>query len=230
MTRAAVIDGFETFVDRTVEATRREFSVGRALRGTGLGPGGVVVDQLRRHTETLERRVVEPELEAYRRRSVEQFHVVLAAVESDRPVEAFETELLEHDSVVQALDPDLPSERRRAVVEDVLGRLQRLGDGVAPVVERPEDEFWPAVRGAFDEENAHSLVETVVPFTGPLRRHRDAFAFEVRIDPADVLSGPLAGRLPAVSLDYTDEAIRAMRRAEQRVIHEARSDVVERFD
>ncbi|ELZ21131.1 hypothetical protein C475_19273 [Halosimplex carlsbadense 2-9-1] len=230
MTRAAAVDGFETFVDRTAEATRREFSVERALRGTGLGPGGALVDRLRRHTDALERQVVEPELEAYRQRSVEQFRVILTAVKDDRPVGAVETELLEHDSMVQALDPDLTPERRRAVVEDVLGRLQRLGDGVVPIVERPEDEFWPAVRNAFDEERARSLVETVVPFTGPLRRHRDAFAFEVRIDPADVLSGPLAGRLPAVSLDYTDEAVRAMRRAERRVVHEAKSDVAEQFD
>jgi hypothetical protein len=230
MTRAAAIEGFETFVDRTVEATRREFSVGRALRGTGLGPGGAVVDRLRRRTDALERRVVEPELDAYRQRSVEQFRVILTAVESDRPFEAFEADLLEHDSVIEALDPDLPPERRREVVEDVLDRLQRLGDGVAPVVERSEDEFWPAVRGAFDEESARSLVETVVPFTGPLRRHRDAVAFEVRIAPADVLSGPLAGRLPTVSLDYTDEAVRAMRGAERQVVHEAKSDVAERFD
>jgi len=155
---------------------------------------------------------------------------VLTAVESERPVEAFEAELLDHDSMVQALDPDLSPERRRVVVDDVVDRLRRLGDGVAPVVERPEDEFWPAVRGAFDEKHARSLVETVVPFTGPLRRHRDAFAFEVRIDPADVLSSPLAGRLPTVSLEYTDEAIRAMRRAERRVVHEATSDVADRFD
>jgi len=144
------------FVDRTVEATRQEFSVGRALRGTGLGPGGTVVDRLRRRTDTLERHVVEPELEAYRDRSVSQFRVVLTAVESERPVEAFEAELLEHDSMVQALDPELSSERRRVVVEDVLERLQRLGDGVAPIIERPEDEFWSAVRGAFDEESARS--------------------------------------------------------------------------
>jgi len=230
MTRKAAVEGFEMFVDRTVEATRQEFSVGRALRGTGLGPGGTVVDRLRRRTDTLERHVVEPELEAYRDRSVSQFRVVLTAVESERPVEAFEAELLEHDSMVQALDPELSSERRRVVVEDVLERLQRLGDGVAPIIERPEDEFWSAVRGAFDEESARSLVETVIPFTGPLRRHRDAFAFEVRIDPADVLSSPLAGRLPTVSLEYTDEAIRSMRRAERRVVHEATSDVTDQFD
>ncbi|QPV63810.1 hypothetical protein I7X12_04045 [Halosimplex litoreum] len=229
MTRAAALEGFETFVDRTAEATRREFSVARALRGTGLGPGGVLVDRLRRNTDALERRVVDPELAAYRERAVEQFRVVLAYVESDEPIEAFEADLLEHDSAVDALAPTVGPDERRAVVEDVLARLQRLGDGVAPVVERPESAFWPAVRAAFDREEALALVETVVPFTGPLRRHREALAFEVRIDPADVLGGPLTGTLPTVSLDYTDEALRAMHRAEQRVVHEARADVTERF-
>lgn len=230
MTRAAAIEGFETFVDRTADATRREFSVGRALRGTGLGPGGVVVDRLRRNTDALERRVVEPELDAYRERAVDQFRVVLDYVESDDPIDSFESELLALDSSVQALDPALPDDKRREVVSDVLARLERLGDGVAPVVDRPEDEFWAAVLAAYDREGALSLVDQVVPFTGPLRRHREAFAFEVRIDPDDVLAGPLSGRLPSVSLEYTDEAVRAMYRAEQRVVRDAKSEVKRRFD
>lgn len=69
-------------------ATREEFSVGRALRGTGLGPGGTVVDRLRRNAETLERRVVEPELTRYRERALEQFDVVLEYAEID---DRFET-------------------------------------------------------------------------------------------------------------------------------------------
>ncbi len=83
MTREAAIEGVERFVDRTVDATRREFRVGHALRGTRLGPGGAVVDRLGREADALERRVVEPELDTYRRRSIEQFEVVFAYAESD---------------------------------------------------------------------------------------------------------------------------------------------------
>jgi hypothetical protein len=44
-----------------------------------------------------------------------------------------------------------------------------------------------------------------------------------------VLGGPFAGRMPSVSIDYTDEAVRAMRRAEQRVVDETKRTVRELF-
>lgn len=51
----------------------------------------MVVDRLRRNAETMERRVVEPELATYRERALAQFDVVLEYVESDAPFEAFRT-------------------------------------------------------------------------------------------------------------------------------------------
>ena len=229
MTREAATEGVERFVDRTVEATRREFRVGRALRGTGLGPGGALVDRLRREADALERRVVEPELDAYRRRSIEQFEVVLTYAESDDPIDAFAAELLERDSYLESLDPDVSSETHDAVVDDLLARLERLGDGIEPLVRRPEDEFWSAVLAAYDRPAAIELVEEAFPFTGPLREHRDAFAFTVEIDPGAVLGGVLANGLPTATVDYTDEAIRAMRRAERQVVHETKGEIETRF-
>jgi len=224
------MDGFERFVGDAVEATRREFSVGRALRGTGFGPGGEVLDRLRKNADALERRVVEPELREYRRRSVEQFDVVLRAVESDEPFASFADELLAADSYLDSLDPEASAATRESVEEAVLTRLERLGEGVEPIVAHASDEFWVAVRESFDREAAHELVEDAFPFTGPLRRHRDAFAFTVAVDPGEILGSPLARGLPTVSVDYTDEAVRAMRRAEKQVVHDTKAAVDERFD
>lgn len=221
--------GFERFVTDAVDATRREFSVGRALRGTGLGVGGAVLDRLRRNADALERRVVEPELRTYRRRSIEQFEVVLEYVEGDDPIETYRPRLVEADGYLDSLAPDTPAATRTAVADAVVARLERLGDAVAPIVSHPADDFWVAVRETFDRAGATALVEEAFPFTGPLRRHRDAFAFTVEIDPGDVLGG-LARGLPSVSIDYTDEAIRAMRRAEQRVVRDTKAEVAERFD
>ena len=229
MTREAATEGVERFVDRTVEATRREFRVGRALRGTGLGPGGALVDRLRREADALERRVVEPELDTYRQRSIEQFEVVLSYAESDEPIDVFADELLERDSYLESLDPAVSSETRAAVVDDLLARLERLGDGIEPLVRRSEDEFWPAVSAAYDRPAAIELVEEAFPFTGPLREHRGAFAFTVAIDPGAVLGGVLANGLPTATIDYTDEAIRAMRRAERQVVHETKGEIETRF-
>jgi hypothetical protein len=230
MSRMAADAGFERFVRETIDATRRAFSVERALDGTGLGPGGAIIDRLRSETEAIERQLVDPEFARYRQDSIEQFRVVLDYAESDEPIEAFEDALLAHDSYAQAIDPDVPAERREAVRTDLLDRLQRLGDGVVPIVERPEDEFWPAMTAAFDRETALDLVEHTFAFTGPLCRHRDVLVFAVDIDPGEVLGGPLADRLPSASIDYTEEAIRAMCQAEQQVIAETKTELDERFD
>jgi hypothetical protein len=229
MSRAAAREGFETFLESVVTATREEFSVGRALRGAGLGPGGMVVDRLHRNAEALERRVVEPELATYRERAIGQFDVVLEYAESDEPIEAFEEGLLEHDAYVESLEERTPAEKREALVGYVLERNRRLGDAMRPIVERPEEEFWPATTAAFDRAEATELVERAFPFTGPLRRHRDAIVLAIRLDPGDVIGGPLASGLPSVRIEYTDEAIRAMRRAEQRVIHETKAEIRDRF-
>lgn len=229
MTREAAIEGVERFVERTVDATRREFRVGHALRGTGLGPGGALVDRLRRDADALERRVVGPELDTYRQRSIEQFEVVLAYADSEEPIDAFTDDLLERDSYLESLDPAASPDAREAVVDDLLARLERLGDGIEPLVRRPEDEFWPAVMAAYDRPAAIELVEVAFPFTGPLRDHRDAFAFTVEIDPGAILGGALAKGLPTATIDYTDEAIRAMRRAERQVVHETTREIEARF-
>ncbi|AFZ74350.1 hypothetical protein [Natronobacterium gregoryi] len=230
MTRTAAESGFETFVNDTIETTRREFSVARALEGTGLGAGGIVVDKLRRNADALERAVVEPELDTYRRRSVEQFRLVLECVDSGEPVDAVADELLERDGYVAALAPQAEPSKRRAIEEATLERLQRLRDGVEPIVQRPEKRFWPAARAAFDAGEATDLVDEAFPFTDPLQRHREAFAFVVEVDPGDVLGGRFTASLPSVSLEYTDEAVRAMCRAERQVIAETKREIGRQFD
>ncbi len=229
VSRIAARTGFEEFLEATVTATREEFSVARALQGTGLGPGGAVVDRLRANMETLERQLVEPELARYREQALDQFDVVLAYATSDRPIDDFERELLAHDSYVDAIAPATTAETYEAIVADILDRNRRLGDGIEPIVDRPEDDFWAAAHSVFSRSEAMELVAETFPFTGPVSRHREAFVFEVRVDPADIVGGLLGAGLPAVSIEYTDEAIRATRRAEQRIIAETRDEIRDRF-
>lgn len=230
MSRAAARAGFEEFLDATVTATREEFSVQRALQGTGLGPGGLVLDRLRENTETLERRIVEPELATYRDRALAQFDIVLDYVDSDQPIDAFEDDLLAHDGYRPAIKDDVPPNRYRQIIDELVDRNRQLGDGIEPIVSRPEDEFWTAVDAAFDRSNAIDLVEQTFPFTGPVRRHRSAFAFEIRIDPSDVVGGVLGAGLPSVTIDYTDEVLRATRQAERRIIDETTDEIADRID
>lgn len=230
MTRAAVEAGFERFVGDTVEATFEEFSVVNALRG-GRGPPGVI-ERLVKNNEALERTVVRPELRAYRDRVLAQFGASLDAYASDEPFEAHRDRVLAEDAYAEALRRDLPADRREEILDALVARQRDLAAAVQPLVDSDEGEFWAAVTDAFDHETALTFVDEQFVFTGPLETYPDAFSLETRVDPGDVLGGVgglLAGGLPEIRVDYTDEATRAMRRAEQRVREEAKREVGRRL-
>jgi hypothetical protein len=73
-------------------------------------------------------------------------------------------------------------------------------------------------------------VQTHFTFTDPFREYPDAFVFETEIEPGDVFGGPLAGRLPSVTVEYTDEVIRVLERAEASVVEQALAELDRRFD
>lgn len=229
VTRRAARDGFERFVGEAITLTAEEFSVARALRGTR-GPGGTVLDRLLKRSDLLWSQVVRPELDAYRDRTLAQFDVVLDYAESDAGIDAYRSDLLAADSYAEALRGDIPGERRERIRDRLVDRHRRLGDAVAPLVAAPEDEFWAALQSAYDRETASELVAQHFAFTGPLREHRDAFEMATAFDPADVLGGGLfPGGLPTLEVEYTDEAIRAMRRAEEAVIADTRQELDRRY-
>jgi len=231
VTREAARAGFEQFVDDAIQYTHREFDVARALRRGARGPGKRLVGKLLNDSETLRKRVVEPELDAYRDRILRQFDVLLDAIESGEGVDAYREELLSTDSYAQALRSDLTGERRAAIHEELFARQRRLAEAVRPVVESSAGEFWPAVEGVFDREQARELVADHFAFTGPLQEHRNAFEMTTSFDPGDVLGGlgSLLGGGRTVEVEYTDEAIRSLRRAERRVIADTTETIEERF-
>ena len=108
---------------------------------------------------------------------------------------------------------------------------ERLGTAVAPLVETTEAEFWDAARAQLTSDQARTLVEEQFAFTAPLREHRDAFVLATAVDPEELLGG-LGGLLAPsiIEIEYTDEAIRAMQRAEQSVTVDAKREFDRRFD
>ena len=233
MTRQAVETGFERFVDDAIEITAEEFSVARALRRGTAGRGGKLIDRLLKNSDALWSRVVQPELDAYRDQTVEQFAILLDCVEAGGDVADYREELLAADGFAAAIESSVPASRRREIEDVLMGRLAGLAEAVEPVVETPEEEFWPAVRASLDADQARALVEEHFAFTWPLRENRAAFALQTSFDPKDVVGGGIGGLLsrgmPTMDVDYTDEAIRAMRRAERKVIADAIDDIDERF-
>jgi hypothetical protein len=222
---------FEWFVDDAIEQTAAEFSVSRALRQGVRGPGGATVDRLLKNSDLLWDRVVQPELDSYREQTVAQFSVLVDAVESDDEIGAYRDEILDAGTFAEAIREDLPPERYRRVEDRLFAHHEQLGTAIAPLVETPESEFWDAARAQLTPDQARELIEEQFAFTAPLREHRDAFALATAVDPGELLGG-LGGLLApsTLEIEYTDEAIRAMRRAEQSVIVDAKRKLDRQFD
>lgn len=215
-------------MSEAIAETRQQFSVTNALRGTA-GPRGVI-DRLVADSDTLERRVVRPELDAYERRIFDQFEVTLEAVASDEPFDAFADRLLARDSYHDAVRDDLPPDRREQIEAALLDRQRSFGTAIEPLVASPESEFWPAVETAYDRADAKRLVREEFRFTDPLDDYRDAFRFQTEVDATDVLGGLGWFDLPTLTVEYTDEAHRALDRAERSVIRETVREVDRQFD
>ncbi len=232
MTRAAAQKGFETFIAEAIQLTYREFNVITALQGVNT-PGSGTIDRLLKQSDTLDRRVVRPELRAFRADVMEQFDILLDYVTSDADIDAYRDELLATDRYAQSLRDSIPPERQNRLRNRLVVRQKRLGDAIEPIVTSPHDEYWVALIEEYDRESALCLVEENFEFTGLVREERDAFAMEARVDPSDVLSGIgslLGDAIPAFTVEYTDEAVRAMRTAERQVIAETKAEVERRFD
>ncbi|WP_254839277.1 hypothetical protein [Natronomonas marina] len=230
MTRQAARSGFVRFVEDALDYTEREFSVARALQSDATGAGGKVVDRLLSDSETVREQVVEPELTAYREQVVSQFDILLDAIESGEDIETYRAAVLDADAYDANLRSDLSPERRSELRDRLFERQRGLATAVAPLVEAPEDDFWAAAETAFDREAMTRLVADHFAFTGPMQEHRGAFRMATQIDPGEVLGGGfLVSRLPTIDVEYTDEALRSMRRAERRVIRETKAEIEERY-
>lgn len=221
MTREAVTEGFEQFVEHAVDVTAQQFDVSRALKQGVRGPGSKVVDKLLTNSETLHQRVVKPELHEYRDDTLAHFEVVLEYADSDAELAEYRERLLEYDTFADAISEDVPTDRRAEIRERLLDRHDRMAGAVVPLVESPESNFWPAVKRELTVEEAKSLVGEHFAFTDPLVEYRRSFRFDTEFEAGDVVGGGLGsllGGLPTVEVEFTDEAIRTMRRAEQHVV------------
>lgn len=229
MTREAVADGFASFVDDIVDVALAEFDVVAALGG-GSGSGSKLVSRLLKNQRRLNQRVIQPELRGYRQQVTSQFDILLDyAADESTDFGAYRDEVLQTDLYWRQLRDDVRSARREEVAESLLGHHRGLADAARPLVAADEGEFWAAATAALDHEQATALVRDHFTFTDPLREFPGAFRFTVDIDPSELFDGLLASRLPARTVEYTDEAVRTLRTAEREVVDRTLAEVDRRF-
>ena len=229
MTRRAIEAGFDRYLSTLVDETYAAFDVAAVLRGSR-GGGSRVVSKLLKNSGPLDRHVVRPKLREYQRTIARQFEPVLDyAAAGDADFEQYADAVLARDIYWEAVRDDIRGKRRERIRERLLSRQRAFGDDIAPVLATESDDFARAVADAYDREAAMALIDEHFRFSAPLREERGAFALELDIDPGDVLGG-LARALPSLTVDFTDEAVRAMGQAEQKVIPTAKADVAAAYE
>ncbi|MDS0219798.1 hypothetical protein NDI54_00330 [Haloarcula sp. S1AR25-5A] len=229
MSRRAVEGEFERYLSQFVDETYAAFDVAAVLRGSN-GSGGRVASKLLNNSRPLERHVIRPKLQSYQQQILAQLDPVLDYAEAtDAAFETYADDVLARDIYWNGLRDTVRGDRRDRIRERLLARQRSFGDDLAPLVAADSDDFWTAVTESYDQETATEILQEHLEFTVPLREERDAFAFELTIDPGDVLGG-LARALPTLDVEFTDEALRSMRQAEQQVIPAAKADVQQAYE
>lgn len=229
MTRRAVEHEFERYLSQFVDETYAAFDVAAVLRGSN-GSGSRVASKLLNNSRPLERHVIRPKLQSYQQQILDQLDPVLDYAEAtDAAFETYADDVLARDIYWNGLRDTVRGDRRDRIRDRLLARQRSFGDDLAPLVAADSDDFWTAVTESYDRETATEILQEHLEFTVPLREERDAFAFELTIDPGDVLGG-LARTLPTLDVEFTDEALRSMRHAEQQVIPAAKADVQQAYE
>ncbi|GCF14163.1 hypothetical protein Harman_20980 [Haloarcula mannanilytica] len=229
MTRRAVEREFERYLSEFVDETYAAFDVAAVLRGSS-GGGSRVASKLLNNSRPLERHAIRPKLQSYQQQILDQLEPVLDYAEAtDATFETYADDVLARDIYWNGLRDTVRGDRRDRIRERLLARQRSFGDDLAPLVAADSDDFWTAVTECYDRETATEIIQNHLEFTVPLREERDAFAFELTIDPGEVLGG-LARALPTLDVEFTDEALRSMRQAEQQVIPAAKADVEQAYE
>ena len=136
-----------------------------------------------------------------------QYGAALDAV--DDGVEAHAEDFVENDAFYRSYEGDRDEEFREALVE----RMRETRDVLEPLVEAEADDFWDAVREAYDHKKALEELGSLFTATETAERFSEGIAMEIDVP---VGSG---------NYTYTDESLRsfgvAEERAEERLADEA---------
>lgn len=126
-----------------------------------------------------------------------QYAAALNAVGDE--VENHADDFIENDAFYRNYEGEREDEFRDALVE----RLRETRDALAPVVESEEDEFWDAVREAYDRQESVEELGRLFTATETAERFSEGIVMEIEV--------PVRSK----NYTYTDESLRAFGVAEE---------------
>lgn len=190
--REAVEERFEAFVEAIIDEALDEFEPFRVVNAGSL-PGNTRV-------KSVLRPLIEEELNLYRASINEQFDVVMEYAENDGPVEEYLNDFLRADVFYQ----NYAGDSRYELADELEQRLIDMGGDMRPLLQSGEDDFWDAVVASYDEDTAHKMLPKHFEYTDVIDDYRDDLCLQIEI----------GNRLVNVEVEYTDEALRCLKKSE----------------
>ncbi len=185
---------FDDFVGVVMEAALDEMEPLRVVSGHSL-PGNSAA-------KSVAGPIIESEVERFHRSIGDQFDVVLDYAEAEARGESYdfgsyESEFLDNDVFIDSC-------RDPSIRDDLVERIEVMGEDMCRMMETGEETFWDAAYEAFDVEEALELVNYHFGYSDTLREYEPALQLE-----AEVGRGPFSA-----SFEYTDEALRVIEHGE----------------
>lgn len=192
--RAMLERRFDEYVDHVMYEALEEMEPLRVVSGHSL-PGNSAA-------KSVARPIIESEVERFHRSISDQFEVVLDYAEMEARGESYEfteyqTQFLDNDVFIESC-------RDPAMRDDLIERIEVMGEDMCRMMETREPSFWDAAYEAFDVDEAYQLVDYHFGYSDTLRDYEPHLELE-----AEVGRGPFSA-----SFEYTDEALRVIEHGE----------------
>jgi hypothetical protein len=196
---------FHSILDKVADGVKQKLDITEAVKKRS---SSRTAGKLAGESDLLERNVVDPVIQSYRKDLKHQFSRTLEAAADGADVEDIRNEILERDIFYQNFEGESKELEKKIIerFEHLHGVLQRLHDS-------EQEELWSGVKQEFSEEEAREFISKVFGFTEHLEKHRERFRYR-----EDVKLSEAGFFLPiSIDIDYTPEAIQVMRESEDEV-------------
>ncbi len=192
--RAMLERRFDEYVDHVMKEALDEMEPLRVVSGHSL-PGNSAA-------KSVAKPIIESEVERFHRSISDQFEIVLDYAEVEARGDSYDFD----DYQNEFLDNDvfIDSCRDPSIEDDLVERIEVMGEDMCRMMETGEDSFWNAAYEAFSIEEAYELVDYHFGYSSTLREYERDLELE-----AEVGRGPFS-----TSFEYTDEALRVIEHGE----------------
>lgn len=213
MTRTPIKQELTEMVDELADHAYETFQPGRAVLGVSI-PGGDSIKQLLDDHAASVLDEIKDDMET-------QIDLVLSyaedcAVGDDDP-EAYLDEFYATNPVMEHIDD---YNARRRLANDLGEHFEQLGHDMAPLMVSEEESYDTILRETMTQEEAEEMVDEHLEQIDYFFRYRDAISFTETIG-----SGFLSKEI-----DYTDEALRVLRSAQEEARRHAYETISEAYE